>query len=440
MSMGQMLAGAIRTFLPGISGAITLELGCIIAATMHLVPVNVDTIRLHQPLPFRLMDKDGVLLAKKFFVIESREMLEDFARRGGGLYIDVADSEAHHRAYVDKLQGMVRDNRSLGEIASAKIEQVNLRNTQEDEKPDWLDLQIQGNGLLRDTQPTHFLDRLERLSAQLARFSRRNPDGTLFALMHLSATETQMYSATHAMLVSVMCGLAAREVLRWSPEQEATLCKAALTMNVSMAALQDQLARQAEALTAAQRQVIDTHAAQSAQLLSDYGIGDTDWLEAVRDHHTQTPGPLRTRTSAQQYARLIQRADMFAARLAPRAGRAPISPAAAMQACYFDENRQIDEAGAALIKAVGIYQPGSYVRLATDEVAVVVKRGINTSTPRVAVLINRSGMPTLEPIIRETSSREYRIVASVAQRDVKVQINLDKILLLTQAPASDRPW
>ena len=39
-----------------------------------------------------------------------------------------------------------------------------------------------------------------------------------------------------------------------------------------------------------------------------------------------------------------------------------------MQACYFDENRQIDEAGAALIKAVGIYQPGSYVRLATDEV------------------------------------------------------------------------
>lgn len=111
-----------------------------------------------------------------------------------------------------------------------------------------------------------------------------------------------------------------------------------------------------------------------------------------------------------------------------------------MQACYFDENRQIDEAGAALIKAVGIYQPGSFVRLATDEVAVVVKRGVNTSTPRVAVLINRSGMPTLEPIVRETSSRDHRIVASVAQRDVKVQINLEKMLLLTQAPSSDRPW
>lgn len=407
---------------------------------MHLVPVNVDTIRLHQPLPFRLMDKDGVLLAKKFFVIESRSMLDDFARRGGGLYIDVADSEAHHRAYVDKLQSMVRDNKSLGEIASAQIEQVNLRNVQEDEKPDWLDLQIQGNALLRDNHASHFLERLERLSSQLARHSRRNPDGTLFALIHLSSTEVQMYSATHAMLVSVMCGLAAREVLRWTPEQEETLCKAALTMNVSMAPLQDQLARQVEPPTVQQRQVIDAHAGQSAQILANAGITDADWLEAVRDHHTQNPGPLRSRTQAQQYARLIQRADMFAARLAPRASRVPISPAAAMQACYFDENRQIDDAGAALIKAVGIYQPGSFVRLATDEVAVVVKRGINTSTPRVAVLVNRSGMPTAEPLIRETSVRDYRIVASVAQRDVKVKIHLEKMLALTQAPASDRPW
>jgi ribosomal protein S16 len=111
-----------------------------------------------------------------------------------------------------------------------------------------------------------------------------------------------------------------------------------------------------------------------------------------------------------------------------------------MQACYFDENRQVDETGAALIKAVGIYQPGSFVRLATDEVAVVVKRGHNTSTPRVAVLVNRSGMPTLEPTIRETSTRDFRIVSSVAHRDVKVQINLDRLLPLTAAPATDRPW
>lgn len=409
---------------------------------MHLVPVSVESIRLHRPLPFPLMDKNGVLLAKRSFVIDSKEDLADIAQRGGGLFIDVADSEVHHRAYVERLHNLVRSGKSLGEIADAKIsgDLLDNRNTQDDEHPDWLDLQVQANALLREGQPAHFVERLERLKGQLNRHARRNPDGTLFALMQLSATEVRMYSATHAMLVSVMCGLAAREVLKWSQEQQNSLSKAALTMNVGMTGLQDQLTRQVEAPSPVQRRAIDTHAQKSVDMLSSTGVTDAVWLEAVRDHHTNTPGPLASRSPGQQLARLIQRADMFAARLAPRAGRVPVAPAAAMQACYFDENRQVDETGAALIKAVGIYQPGSFVRLATDEVAVVIKRGQNTSTPRVAVLVNRSGMPTLEPTIRETSTRDFRIVSSVAHRDVKVQINLERLLPLTAAPGSDRPW
>jgi ribosomal protein S16 len=170
------------------------------------------------------------------------------------------------------------------------------------------------------------------------------------------------------------------------------------------------------------------------------GIRDPCWLEAVRSHHDKTPGPLAGRTEGQRMAHLIQRADIFAARLAPRAFRLADSPASAMHACYFDENRQIDEAGAALIKAVGIYSPGSFVRLTTDEVAVVIKRGANTSTPRVAILINRSGMPNGELTVRDTSKREYRIVAGVPHRDVKVQINLERLLALTKAADSGRPW
>lgn len=409
---------------------------------MHLVPISIESIRIGHPLPFPLMDKDGVLLAKKAFVVASRQDLDEISQRGGGLHIDVADSEAHHRAYVERLHGLVRDGKSLGEIAVTTIgrSETDDRLAAENERPDWLDLQVQGNSLLRDPNPTQFTERLERLHGQLSRHSRRNPDGTLFALIHLSATEVRLYSATHAMLVSVMCGLAAREVLKWPAEHESILCKAALTMNLGMTAVQDRLAQQMDPPTAAQRATIDGHMEKSADMLAEMGITHAIWLQAVREHHTQAPGPLNTRTPAQQLARLIQRADMFAARLAPRASRVPIPPAAAMQACYFDENRQIDEAGAALIKAVGIYQPGSYVRLATDEVAVVVRRGLNTTTPRVAVLVNRSGMATVEPTLRDTSQREFKIVASVAHRDVKVQVNLERLLPLTATTTSDRPW
>lgn len=408
---------------------------------MNLVPVSFDSIRIGQPLPFPLVDEDGVLLARKSFVVESRAHLEDIVGRGRGLFIDVSDSGALHRAYVDQLQTLVRSEKSLGEIADTKLSAEALRKrVVDDERIDWLDLQVQTNYLLRDSNPETFQSRLVRIDDILSEQTQRNPDGTLFALIHLSATETQLYSATHAMLVSAMCSLASREVLGWSESVDAIVRRVALTMNVCMTDLQDKLALQVEPPTPEQRAAIDNHPKGSGDLLRTLGVGDPLWLEAVRYHHHKLPGPLLDNTPAQRMARLVQRADMFAARLAPRASRVPISPAAAMQACYFDENRQVDEAGAALIKAVGIYQPGSFVRLATDEVGVVVRRGQNTSTPRVAVVVNRSGMPTGEPIVRDTSAREHRIVASVPHREVKVKINLERMLPLTATTATDRPW
>lgn len=409
---------------------------------MNLIPVNIDSIRVGQPLPFHLVDKDGVLLARKSFIVKSKGDLIDISERGGGLFIDGVDAEALQRAYLDQLQTLLREDKSLGVIAESKLsaDAVKKRTATEAANIDWYDLQEQANYLLRDTQSASFTERLGHIHETLSQQMRRNPDGALFALIHLSASETRMYSATHGMLVSVMCALASREVLNWPEPVEDLLRKAALTMNLAMTDLQDKLALQAQAPTAEQRATIDSHAAQSALALVGLGVTDPTWLGAVRDHHTQTPGPLRAKTPSQRLARLIQRADMFAARLAPRASRTPISPAAAMQACYFDENKGVDEAGAALIKAVGIYQPGSFVKLATGEVAVVVKRAANTSTPRVAVVINRSGLPTVEPTLRDTALKDYRITASVPHREVKVQINLERMLPLTLVPGSDRPW
>lgn len=56
------------------------------------------------------------------------------------------------------------------------------------------------------------------------------------------------------------------------------------------------------------------------------------------------------KTLPQQIARLLQRADVFAARMAPRAARTPMPVTAAMQSCYYDEKQQVDGAGAAIVK------------------------------------------------------------------------------------------
>lgn len=411
---------------------------------MQLVPVSVDSIRIGVPLPFPLLDKNGLLLARKSFIVLTRQALEDMANRGNGLYMDVSVSDSHHRAYVGQLHDLVRDDKVLGEIANTQMDASKVTNRVEDtlpERTDWFDLQVQANTMLRDSLSPYFNDRLDRVFRILQSESVRNPDGALFALVHLSSTETLMYSATHAMLVSLMCILAAREVIGWSPEIETLLGKSALTMNIGMTELQDRLAQQREAPNANQRSIIERHSDRSAEMLAEVGVTNSMWLDAIREHHKPAPGPLGRKTPAQQLARLIQRADMFAARLAPRVSRAPVTPPSlAMQACYFDENREVDEAGAALIKAVGIYQPGSFVRLTNNEIGVVIRRGPNSTTPRVAVVVNRDGLPKMEPTVRDTIQREYKIVASVPHSEMRLKLSLEKMLPLTQPTPSDRPW
>ncbi len=410
---------------------------------MNLVPVSIEAILIGQPLPCALRAEGGVLLAAQGYLVTSRKELDIVLGRRSQIYIDSDQSENFQRAYINRINNLVLQDRSLGQIADVQISPYDIKRgpvAEASDEPDWLDLQSQTHAMLRDTHGDTFLPRLQRLQAELERHTLRNPDGTLFALMHLSGSELRQYSATHAMLVCVMCNLAARDVLKWPPAHVSALCLAALTMNLGMTELQDRLAVQKEPPTPEQARRIDSHAARSVDLLQQMGITDNLWLEAVMFHRAQVPGPLAKRSEGKRLARLIQRADMFGARLAPRASRAPDAPSSAMQSCYFDENKQIDEAGAALIKAVGIYSPGTFVRLGTNEIAVVIKRGLNTTTPKVAVLVNRQGMVTGEPMVRDTSQAEFRIVASVLHRDVKVNHNLERLLALTRNSALDRPW
>ena len=101
---------------------------------------------------------------------------------------------------------------------------------------------------------------------------------------------------------------------------------------------------------------------------------------------------------------------------------------AAMQACYYDEEQQVDETGVAIVKALGVYPPGAFVRLASKEVGLVLKRGTTATTPRVAVLLNRDDMPTGEMIPRDTSVPAWKITGPVAQRDVRVNVSLERLL------------
>ncbi len=399
---------------------------------MNLVPLSIDSIHFGQPLPFVLRGADGALLAQKGFIIRNRADLNTLLARGVQLYVDTDESGESHRAYLAGLQRMLIADTNLGEIASMKMSAAeSTERDREDTGPaDWPALQERATQLLRSPLPGDFGTRFHALHEELVRHSSQSPDATVLALVYLSAQETRLYSATHAMLVSCVCMIAAREVLRWPEARVLTLGRAALSMNVAMTELQDQLVQQAQPLTAAQIAAVESHAHRSEALLRQLGVADALWLEAVRNHHHRLPGPLADKTDAQQMARLIQRADIFAARLAPRISRLPMPVTAAMQASYYDEQQQVDEAGAALVKALGIYPPGAFVRLATQEIAIVLKRGPSATTPRVAVVMNRSGMPTGEMIPRNTAQPSCKITGPVAHKDVRVQLQVARLIAM----------
>ncbi|AGX86435.1 HD-GYP domain-containing protein [Candidatus Symbiobacter mobilis] len=411
--------------------------------SMTLIPIDIETIRLNHPLPFSLRTKDGALLAPKGYIIARRSDLDLLRKRRGSLCIDITESEEHHRAYVGKLHDMVREDKELGQIAGTGLSPVLEKQSpvrEQDEEQDWFDIQGLAHSVLRDVRSPGFLGRLDKLSAALVRPLRSNPDGTLLALIHLAATELQRYSATHALLVAAVCTLASKDVLRWGEEESQLLFNAALTMNLGMTELHDRMALQMEPPSPEQLRVIQKHPDHSRDVLYDVGVDDKIWIDAVLQHRSTQAGPLAKRVVGERLARMLQRADMLAAKLSPRAARPPGAPAVAMQSCYFDEQRQMDEAGAALIKACGIYSPGTFVKLVNQEIAVVVRRGLNTTMPRVAVLVNRQGLPVGEPIIRETSAAEFRIVSSLAPRDVKVHCSLERLLALVKQGSVERPW
>lgn len=397
---------------------------------MKLVQIQPDTIVLGQPLPYTLRTEDGSLLAKKGVMIHTRPEL-DLLHEQRLIYIE--QPAAISRSAGVRLNTLLNQDTTLGVIADANLTSFvppARAALTRDSQIEWQSMRLHANWVLRDASQADAMTRLHQLHGELSSQVMLHPDASLLALFHLCATDSEFYSATHALLVSALCMLAARDVLGWSQEHQQILGQAALTMNFAMTEMQDQLARQTQHPSSQQKVVIDQHPDISVQLLQQLGISDSRWLDAVFHHHDAAPGPLKTREIPMQMARLIQRADLFSARLAPRAERVGMAAPAALQAAYFDEKKQVDEAGAALVKTVGIYPPGSFVRLANNEVATVIKRGANTTTPKVAVLINRSGLRTIEPIIRYTDLADYRIRASLPHSGVKVHFDLDRLLSL----------
>ena len=144
--------------------------------------------------------------------------------------------------------------------------EVRDANAYEDLLGQWSDLES-GLGIILASPNSvqQFSHRVLQYDRWMQGLLQRDPDVGLYLLFQLASNSPVGYSASHALVCGVLCHLLAGE-LKLPLKERNSLVHAALTMNIAMTALQDELANQAEKPTQAQQDAIRAHAIKGAML------------------------------------------------------------------------------------------------------------------------------------------------------------------------------
>lgn len=366
---------------------------------MKLLRLCAHQLRVNEPLPWNVRNEPGHLLLGKGFLITDDAQIESLLERG--VYVDAEEYEAHERAL---------------KAAQARKDPFLL----------WANILKHTGNLLRNhkTNP-QFAQDMSQLSVQIQGAMREDVDAGTFEMVN---GDTQGYSVAHSLQTAFVATLAATR-FGWTDEEKATLIRASLTMNIAMLDMQNTLTQQTTPLTPQQKSEIAEHPAKGRRILEERGVTCPDWLQAVQQHHITTDGkgfPADSHAYS-QIACMIHYADVYLAKLSARASRPAMPVNVAARELFLKAEGAKNPYAAAIIKEMGIFPPGSFVKLANGDTAVVIRPGETANTPQVHSLISADGWVFPESKQRDTARDEYKIVAAVPRGNVLMRLDRQKL-------------
>ncbi|MFT7723779.1 MAG: HD domain-containing phosphohydrolase [Roseateles sp.] len=360
-------------------------------------------IALGEPLRFSVRDDQHQLLLARGQVIHDNQQLDELFRRGA-------------LVEIDEVAGIVQPQRRAAPALRAdRLPQAWSR----------------CGGELRQVlqaDPSLLVAAVDGATDQLLALIHQAPAIALAQVVRQPQTDGH-YGTDHAIHAATACQAAAR-YLGWSAEEQRRAFQAALTMNLSIIDLQARLASQVSPLTTLQREAIHHHPTRSAEQLERAGVADIAWLEAVARHHEQPDGsgyPAGTR-EVSELASLLRFADVYTARLSARANRPAMSAQQAGRELHL--LAAANPLAAALIKVFGLFPPGSLVRLASGELALVVRNGDKANHPRVLALTDAAREPRAKPVPRDTSRDQHAVVALLSPQSLPMRLTEERIASL----------
>lgn len=311
--------------------------------------------------------------------------------------------------------------------------EVRDENEYEDLLAEWSDLESGLGVILTNPESTQqFAHRVVQYDRWMQGLLRRDPDVGLYLLFQLASNSPVGYSASHALVCAVLCHLISAELALPQRERD-SLVRAALTMNIGMTAMQDVLATQLEKPTPQQQEMIRIHPVKGAMMLGNLGVQDGEWIEVVAQHHLDSPemSDIREISPTERMSHILRVVDRYAAMISPRMSRAGRSATDSARTIMANAQGHADTVSHALVRAVGLCPPGTYVRMDSDELAVVLRRSTKPNHPYVAIVGKATGEMLSAPRLHGTAQGYPRIRSAMPASSVRTQLNHHIILRLS---------
>lgn len=368
---------------------------------METQRLSASHVKVGEPLPGDIYDETAHMLLSAGFVITDQAMLEALLSRG--MYVDIKTFNTHYSGATEPVA-----------VIEKKFDPFHIRDSLKKK----LNRTLRSLHQIKDAE-TQIAD----LAATIRQLTGTDAEGAVASGI---LDQDESYAIRHNLQSGILCDLVAT-ALEWPNDKRQSAVCAALTMNAGILDLQNKLVHQKTPLTPQQEQLVIEHPEGTHDMLREAGVSDPAWLAAVKEHHERGDGkgyPSHL-TQPGEIGRMLHIVDTFGALIAPRGDRPMQTPPQAIRTIFAEEGQGPNGAFAgALVKVLGVFPPGTFVKLANNEMAVIYRRGAAADTPLVGSLTSQTGNPYMKPVPRDTRNKDFAIKGLVARDKVSTGYDL----------------
>ncbi len=349
-----------------------------------------DDIHLGKALPYSVYDRHGNLLLRRGFVLSYEEQLLRLLQRG--MFIGGETTRARKPAPAPQ---------AVYQLIGAAT----------------LRLKVLVNDLVSPVPSADVPERIRGLARELLLAVRRDPDAAI-AAVHMDSHN--VYLLAHMVHAAVLAALIAPR-LSLDEKQNMTLMVACLTYDIGMLEILH-LEKQKEPLNDAQRIQLARHPEQAGHALRKAGISDALWLALAQQHHERLDGSGYPHglgvDHLEPLAGVLTTLDVYLAMVKPRPWREALVPLVALREIHAAGGAALPgNACTALVRELGLYPPGTLVRLQNEEIALVFERGADLHKPVIYSIFERSGIPRMVPRLLDGNDPRHAVMAALGNSE-----------------------